>query len=104
MKKITKVKIQKAMTFWDKVRGLMFKKNIKPIYLETRWGIHTFFVREPLLVFVLDDDCVVCRKKKIDPWRMFFWHPKNRHVLEFPADSQIAQGLKIGDRIDLDFV
>ena len=48
------VKAKKATSWMEKARGLMFKDEINPIYFETRWGVHTFFVRDPILVVILD--------------------------------------------------
>jgi uncharacterized protein len=74
--------------------GNMFRKKIIPLYFETRWGIHTFFVKEPIDVLILDEENrVQVIKKGLKPWRLFFWNPKYRRVLELPH-GRISQ-LKI---------
>lgn len=64
----------------------MGKKKAETVYLETRWGIHTFFMKYPIDVFVLDDkDKVVKVKRNLKPWRVFFWNPRYYRVLETPV-------------------
>ena len=82
-----------------KLRGLMFVESIKPIYFETRFGIHTFFFKAPIAVLVLDDKNVVCHKKIVKPWRVFFWNPKFKKVLELPVDYKTLKKIKVGDKV-----
>lgn len=85
----------------SKTLGLMFAKDIKPVYFKSRFGIHTFFVREPIFVLILDDHFVIRRKKLIKPWRMFFWSPQYQHVIELPSTSRAAQRIKVNDKVAL---
>lgn len=61
----------------------MGKKKAETVYLETRWGIHTFFMKFPIDVIVLDDNNQVVKvKKNLRPWRVFFWNPRYYKVVE----------------------
>ena len=78
--------ISKADAIFKRVRGLIMEKTPRALYLETRWGIHTFGVRFPLDVVILDSGWKV--KKIISglkPNRVFFWSPEYFRVLELPA-------------------
>jgi len=79
------------------LRGNMFSKKIENIYFETRFGVHTFFVKKPLLVLILDKDSIVRRKKILKPWRILFWPFKYKRVVELPAvfDQKIKKGGKV---------
>lgn len=63
MKKELKTKI--ANTIFKRFKGLMFKKNIKyAIYFPKCNAIHTFFVRVPIDIYVLDKNRRVLKSKK----------------------------------------
>jgi uncharacterized membrane protein (UPF0127 family) len=79
------------------IRGNMFRKKILPLYFETRWGIHTFFVREPIDVLILDEENrVQVIKKDLKPWRLFFWNPRYGKVVELPmSNKNFGIGIKV---------
>lgn len=88
-----------ASSWKDKVIGLIGKKEIKPLFFQTRWGIHTFGVRKPIDVVILDDEqTIVAIKQNLKPNRIFFWNPKYQNVLELPIN---VYHLKIGEKIEL---
>lgn len=95
------VKACRATSWLEKTRGLMFRDKINPIYFETRFGVHTFFVREPLLIVILDENDLVVKLKKVNPWRLFFWNPKYSRVLELPFDHPQVDNIKIGSGVEL---
>lgn len=96
-----KLKAKKVTLIIDKTRGVMFRDTITPIYFETRWGVHTFFVRKPIIVVLLDNNDVVVTKTKLMPWRMFFWNPRYSRVLELPHDYVDISKIKVGVKISL---
>lgn len=72
------------------------------MFFETHFGIHTFFLKKPIDILVLDKDFVVKKKKRaLEPWRMFFYPPKYRYVLELPVGYINAKKIKLDDRINL---
>jgi uncharacterized membrane protein (UPF0127 family) len=86
----------------DKTIGVAFKEKIEPVYFKTRWGIHTFFVKHPIDVFVMDDNFVVRKMiRGLKPWRVFFWNPRYKNVLELPQYLKKYKKYKIGDKIML---
>lgn len=87
--------------FKDKTLGAIFfgKKNI--LYLETRFGIHTFFVNFPLDLIILDKNNRVKKiKENLGPNRIFLWNPKYFKVFELPAGSIKALKLNVGSILE----
>ena len=67
----------------DKAIGLIGAKKARPVLLKTRFGIHTFGVRFPIDVIVLDNDSRVMKiSKNLHPDRIFVWNPRYDTVLE----------------------
>jgi uncharacterized membrane protein (UPF0127 family) len=80
-------------TIKEKTDGMLAFKTPRPIYFETRWGIHTFGVSTPIDVVVLDaDGAVASFKKNTKPSRFFFWNPKYKRILELPPTDKISSG------------
>lgn len=94
------MKIKKLTTFREKLLGLSFKSNITPIYFETRWGMHTLFVKKPIDVIICDDDFTV-RKivRSLKPWRVLIWNPMYKRILELPVSYKNYSEIDIGDKI-----
>lgn len=91
---------KKLFSFIDKSKGLLFEDKDTPVYFETRWGIHSFFMRSPIDVFILDDDYIVRKiKRNLKPWRVFFWNPKYRKVVE--CEGNKLKGIIVGQRIKI---
>ena len=90
-------------SFSEKVKGLMFEKKVSSVYLETRFGIHTIFVKFPIDVLVMDEKYIVrALAKNLKPWRIFLWDPKYFRVLELPSDFIDKRGILIGSFIKID--
>ena len=96
-----KLKVKNANNLIGKLKGVMFQKTVIPIYLETRFGIHTFFVRSPICVLILDKGNIVRYKKAVKPWRMFFWNPKYSRVIELPVKFKSP---KLKEKVELSFI
>ena len=78
----------------------MFRKRILPLYFETRWGVHTFFVKEPIDVLILDEkDVIQSIKKNLKPWRFFFWNPTYYRVIELPKGTR--EQVNLGKKVDI---
>lgn len=86
-----------------KLKGLVSKsigeisyKNPEALLIETRFGIHTFFVNFPLDIIVLDRKNRVRKiKENLPPNRFFFWNPKYSKILELPIGSIRKLNLKL---------
>jgi uncharacterized membrane protein (UPF0127 family) len=96
------MKIQRLTSLPEKLLGLSFKENIQPVYFETRFGIHTFFVKKAIDVVICDDDFIV-RKivRSMKPWKVLIWNPKYKKVLELPTNYKKYSKITIGDKIDI---
>ncbi len=99
MKTIT---VKRAVKIKEKIIGLIGKRNIKPLLLETRFGIHTFGVKYPIDVVILNGQYrVVDTAENLKPNRIFIWNPKYKRVLELPKGTIKELKLKQGQTIQL---
>lgn len=82
------MKIIKANNFFKKFLGLMFKKNIDyGMFFSNTNKIHTFFMKESIDVYGLDNNYVVRDiYVGIKPWKIVFLN-NSKHALEIPTDS-----------------
>ncbi len=94
-----KIKVKKA-NLVEKIIGVMFQDKILPLYFETRWGIHTFFVKKPIKVLVLDKNNKLVLATVVKPNRIFVWNPIYKKVIEV-HESFLRKKLKIGDKIEI---
>lgn len=70
----------------DRLLGLIPYQKAFPVLFYTRFGIHTFGMKFPIDVIVLDkENCVVKMSQNLKPGSVFFWNPKYNRVLELPA-------------------
>ncbi len=95
-----RLKVKTLRTFREKSVGLIGAESISPVMFTTRWGIHTFGVRHPIDVLILDThNRVVCMKKSLPPNRFFLWNPRYYTVIEVPAGTVHAHDIKVGSQI-----
>lgn len=77
-----------AESFIDRMFGLLLKSNPRNMLFKTRYGIHTFFLREPIDVLVLDQDYKVVKLKQgLKPNSIFLWNPKYSLIIELPINT-----------------
>jgi uncharacterized membrane protein (UPF0127 family) len=82
---VKKINVKFLRTPWEKFTGLIGQKNIYPIFFKTHFGIHTFGMKTPIDVLVLDKtNHVVALKTNLLPNHLFFWNPVYEKVLELP--------------------
>lgn len=99
-----KLRVKKLSTFLEKTRGLMFSESSSAVYLETRFGIHTFFLRDPIKIVILDRDFIIrVINRDLKPGRIFFWNPKYFRVIEFPTKTKLPKGIEIGKTLFVEF-
>lgn len=80
--------VKKLHSFWEKTVGLIGKKKIYPVFFTTRFGIHTFGMKNPIDILILDNQYRVVKiKEKILPNRLYFWPIRFKHVIELPQNS-----------------
>lgn len=88
----------------QKMVGLIGRKAPQSLLIKTRFGIHTFGVRFPIDVLVLDKHGgVVRRKQSLLPNRVFFWNPQFDTVVELPQGTIQDKGIKKGDIVHLSY-
>ena len=77
-----------AQSFIDRLFGLLIKSNPRNMLFKTRFGIHTFLLKEPIDVIVLDNNFKVVKiKENLRPNRLFFWNPKYNRVIELSSNT-----------------
>lgn len=81
----------------DKFLGLLRQSNPSSLFFKTRFGIHTFFLKDPIDVIVLDQDFKVVKIVEVLPNRLFFWNPKYFYILELPKGTIKNTKTKVGD-------
>lgn len=92
--------IVRAKNWKEKLLGLIGKKKAYPLLLQTRFGIHTFGLKFPIDILVLDkNNKIVKIKKSLKPNRIFLWNPIHDMVIELPEGFVNRQSLKMGDAV-----
>lgn len=100
--KLLTTHLKEAKSLKDKGLGLLLKSNPKFMIFYTRFGIHTFGMKEKIDIVVLDNtNHIVKLKENFKPNRAFFWNLKFSKVLEVPAGTIARHGLKLGDLIQI---
>lgn len=93
---------KEAKSFLDQLLGLHRKSNPRSLIFRTRFGIHTFFLSEPIDVIVLDNkNRVVKIKENLQPNRFFFWNPKYNTVIEIPKGTIYKSKTLLFDTLSL---
>ncbi len=98
-----------ADTFFSRLRGTMFKKELKRGLIlklpstRSRSGsaIHMFFVRFPLDIIFADSDKKVVDVISIDPWKTYTPKKPAKYVIEMEKGTIESSGTEIGDELDL---
>jgi hypothetical protein len=81
--------------------GLIGEKSPKAVVLRTSFGIHTFGVRFPLDILILDKDMVVRKSQEnLKRNRFFFWDPRFNLVIELPSGTINKTRTTVGDKIE----
>ena len=88
--------------FWAKSKGLINNPKPNNIFLKTRWGIHTFGLRFPIDVVILDNsNKVVALKENLKPNNIFIWNPRYKNVLELKSQTIKINNIKINSKLYL---
>jgi len=98
------LKVNQAKTLWQKVIGLIGSTKPYSLFFKTRWGIHTFGMRFPLDILILDErQCAVKLKESLKPNHVFFWNPRFNQVVELPENTIHKRKIQVGEKIKLQF-
>lgn len=94
--------LKEATSFLDLSLGLLRKSNPRSMLFKTHFGIHTFFLTEPIDVIILDSHLkVVKMKENLKPNRLFFWNPKYYLVIELPQQSIKLSKIQLQDQLSV---
>lgn len=97
------MKIKEFKSIKGKIIGLIGQKKAFPVLIKTRFGIHTFFLKFPIDVLILDkDNKTVKIKKNLKPNRIFLWNPKFNRIIELPEGEIEKKKIKTGNVIEID--
>jgi uncharacterized protein len=95
------IKVRVAQNLYKKTIGLIGKDKPESLLIKTRFGIHTFGLKFPIDVVVLDNNIVVQAKSHLCPNNLFFWNPKYDQILELPDGTIKRLRIKPGSHIIL---
>lgn len=97
-----KLSVRKAKNIKDKITGLIGKKKPFALMIKTHFGIHTFGLKFPIDVLILNNkDEVVSIKENLKPNSIFLWNPKYEKVIELPNGTIKEKRLKMHLPIDI---
>lgn len=87
-------------TLIDQSLGLLKYKTPRAMLLKTHFGIHTFGMRYPIDVLILNEqNHVVAIKENMKPNTIFVWNPNYETVLELPPGTIKKAKTILGDTI-----
>lgn len=94
------LKVKRLETLIEKTIGLIGREDIAPVIFETRFGIHTFGLKLPIDILILDNQKnVAVIKESLSPNRIFLWSPIHKIVLELSAGTIKKHNIKKGTKI-----
>lgn len=99
----------KKLNFVNSIVGLIGKKNPEPVFIKTRFGIHTFGLKYSIDILVLEKSGkeenvfkIVQIKKNLSPNRLFFWNFRYSHLIEIPIINKPDTIYNISDYIKVE--
>lgn len=101
---MVKIKAKKAISTLQKIKGLIGETSIKPLVITTRFGIHTFGMKQAIDVIVLDKNQKVVKfRNNLKKNSVFVWNPIYNTVIELRGGYIKRAGIKTGDTIELSY-
>jgi hypothetical protein len=100
---VKKLCVRKCKNLREKIQGMIGKSEPMALMIKTRFGIHTFGVKFPIDVLILNNENkVVSLKEGFKPNRIFLWNPMHEKVIELPAETIKRTAIKMHDIIELE--
>ncbi len=93
--------LKEAKSALDKLIGLLNKKNPRSMLFKTRFGVHTFFLREAIDILVLNADLQVVKAQTVRPNSIFIYNPIYLTVIELPQNIIKNPKTKVGDKLQI---
>ncbi len=101
-KETVSIEHRDAKSLIDGTRGLIFEEKPSTLILNTRFGIHTFALKFPIDVLILNKNLKIVRiKKNLKPNSIYFYPPKYSKVIEMEKGTIDKFRLKIGDALEI---
>ena len=98
------IKVRVLKTFSQKLFGLIDSSQKPPVFLKTRFGIHTFFMRYSIDIILLSDNGEVIKmSQSLKPFSFFFYSFLYSKVIELESGFIKKNKIQIGDRIKLKY-
>jgi len=101
--RVVAARVQRADTFARRLLGLLGRPGLPVdggLWIEPCGSVHTFFMRFPIDVVVLDSSGVILRcVSPLAPWRAMRPVRRGRVCVELPAGAVKAAGLVDGLRL-----
>jgi len=95
------IPVKEAKSLKEKIIGLIGTKPYA-LFIKTHFGIHTFGLKSPIDVLILNNkNQVAYMKKNLKPKRIFIWNPLYEKVLELPKGTIDKKKIKINDLIEV---
>jgi len=86
----------------DQSLGLLKYPVPTAMLLKTRYGIHTFGMKYPIDILILDkQNNIVSIKENLKPNNIFVWNIKYETVLELPAGTIRKTQTKLNDHLKI---
>lgn len=96
------LKVKEAKTLKEKAIGLLGTSKPFALFFQTHFGIHTFGMKYPIDVLILDrDDHVKAAKTHLPPNQLYFWNPLFSKVIELPAGTIKRLHIHPNERVKL---
>ncbi len=97
-----KLEAKQLHSFSEKSKGLLAHSTPIPVFFTTHFGIHTFFMKYPIDVIILDKrNTVVALRENMPPNSIFLWNPLYEKVVEMPKGTIHSKMIRKGDKISL---
>lgn len=98
-KTLLSTNLKEAKSTADKFLGLLRKSNPRSLMFKTRFGIHTFLLKSPIDVLILDSEHRVVSVKNLKPNRIFIYNPMRLLVIELPTGTIQKSKTQEGDTL-----
>ncbi len=97
--------VKKTKNIKEKIIGLIGQEKSHSLFIKTHFGIHTFGLKFPIDVLILNNENrVVSLKKNLKPKRIFVWNPIYEKVVELPEGTIEKKRIIMHDTINLKLI
>jgi uncharacterized membrane protein (UPF0127 family) len=97
--------LQVAHGPWQRCQGLIGRDDFRDgqgLLIPRCRSIHTFFMKFPIDVIVLEENLIVAKvKKELEPYRLLIGPISGRYVLELPTGTILRSKTQEGDVLSI---